>query len=58
MAKLEAAQSILEQQAEGKLPGKMDSFMVSGPTGAKAKRAKQTARRTAGQPTARKNRAK
>ena len=29
IAKLEAAQTVLEQQVEGKLPGKIDSFMVS-----------------------------
>jgi hypothetical protein len=29
MKKLEAAQTTLEQQAEGKLPGRIDSFMVS-----------------------------
>lgn len=31
MVKLEASQTQLERQAEGKLPGRMDSFMVSTP---------------------------
>jgi hypothetical protein len=35
-AKLEAAQTTLERQAENKLPGKMDSFMVSKETAPEA----------------------